>query len=826
MEHSYGFEQHVAQQSRRDKLRVPQNYLRVVGELSSNSGEQLGFQNSVHSGLDLDLVRIQSFNKNAILPHDLSSFPAEMINFSRDSNVLSDQRHIMLRQEPEDPAQCSRQILADASLGSFANSLLKASGEIMNNSLGDWVVNCGSNSLGGEMLNEEVTDSTVYSLKPTCIGFQTSTSFNNPSNEAFIQDGQKRVAGELHLPPIYQNSLQGVTSASIGTQDMEMTSIVQHNFTEINQTGSCEGSGNELALLPVYRDQPNVLPYDSTGSWTDRTFYNCRSWTGELGSIARKTGEELRTFMSDSNPQGLSLSLSSNPPSKLPTAQFEESEELQENMTVLKNPQESKSGKSESFCRLPNPTSIGNKNHGKSLQDAMGAPMNTYRNTGPLGPFTGYATILKSSKFLKPAQLLLDEFCGSNGQKFVQPYEVFEKTSGEVGPSAVHSAFRNEVFKENSSCAEASTFCGSNETNVSGVGSISSESHQPEYQQKKAKLLYILEEVCRRYKQYHQQMQMVVSSFESVAGLSSATPYISLALKTVSRHFRCLKNAISEQLKYLRKVLGEDLSSPSAGTSGSKGDANSARLKYMEQSFQKQKSGMVNMGFLESQHVWRPQRGLPERAVAILRAWLFEHFLHPYPTDTDKHMLATQTGLSRNQVSNWFINARVRVWKPMVEEIHMLETKGMAEMNNKSHGTKDGSSTIENTAGWISSEQQPLKNHGVANEIASHHLQCLGVDSSSGDRNGVGSSNQQCDQDKQSKLDRGIQSNMEGELMGFMPYRASPAEVGGLGSVSLTLGLRHRVESAHHQQQHHQLQQQDDQLIRHYGGQMIHDFVG
>lgn len=27
------------------------------------------------------------------------------------------------------------------------------------------------------------------------------------------------------------------------------------------------------------------------------------------------------------------------------------------------------------------------------------------------------------------------------------------------------------------------------------------------------------------------------------------------------------------------------------------------------------------------------------------------------------------------QVSNWFINARVRLWKPMVEEIHALETR-------------------------------------------------------------------------------------------------------------------------------------------------------
>ena len=135
--------------------------------------------------------------------------------------------------------------------------------------------------------------------------------------------------------------------------------------------------------------------------------------------------------------------------------------------------------------------------------------------------------------------------------------------------------------------------------------------------------------VCRRYKQYHQQMQMVVSSFETVAGLSSATPYISLALKSVSRHFRSLKNAISDQLKHIRRTLGEDLSSPTTGASSSKVDTSTSRLKYLDQSLQRHKYGGGNVGFLETQHVWRPQRGLPERSVAILRAWLFEHFLHP-----------------------------------------------------------------------------------------------------------------------------------------------------------------------------------------------------
>lgn len=34
------------------------------------------------------------------------------------------------------------------------------------------------------------------------------------------------------------------------------------------------------------------------------------------------------------------------------------------------------------------------------------------RSLVPLGPFTGYASILMRSKFLRPAQQLLDDFCG------------------------------------------------------------------------------------------------------------------------------------------------------------------------------------------------------------------------------------------------------------------------------------------------------------------------------------------------------------------------------------------------------------------------------
>ncbi|MCO5605371.1 hypothetical protein L7F22_059554 [Adiantum nelumboides] len=48
-----------------------------------------------------------------------------------------------------------------------------------------------------------------------------------------------------------------------------------------------------------------------------------------------------------------------------------------------------------------------------------------------------------------------------------------------------------------------------------------------------------------------------------------------------------------------------------------------------------------------------------------------------YPKDSEKAMLARLTGLSRNQVSNWFINARVRLWKPMIEEMYIEEGKAL-----------------------------------------------------------------------------------------------------------------------------------------------------
>lgn len=66
----------------------------------------------------------------------------------------------------------------------------------------------------------------------------------------------------------------------------------------------------------------------------------------------------------------------------------------------------------------------------------------------------------------------------------------------------------------------------------------------------------------------------------------------------------------------------------------------------------------------------KKRRGtLPKSAISIMRKWLFDHFSHPYPSEDEKQALAEQTGLKAVQVNYWFINARVRIWRPMIESL-------------------------------------------------------------------------------------------------------------------------------------------------------------
>ncbi|KAK1572209.1 hypothetical protein Q3G72_029139 [Acer saccharum] len=277
------------------------------------------------------------------------------------------------------------------------------------------------------------------------------------------------------------------------------------------------------------------------------------------------------------------------------------------------------------------------------LGDYFLKQQNTTSSSVPLGPFTGYASILMRSRFLKPAQQILDDFCGgfysceaiilsSDSHHHQVDYGGFNE-SGVASPFGANTGFHQCSILDASS-------------SPSDVGGWSAGDGK----------------VYRKYKLYCQQIQSVVASFETVAGLGNAAPYISTAFKAISKHFSYLKNAIIDQIQVPGKTIGDR----------NVGKDKIPGLLLAEQGIHCSQKPEKNQRYLQYP-VWRTQRGLPEHAVSVLKTWLFENFLHPYPTDSEKQILSQQTGLSRTQVSNWFINARVRLWKPMVEEIHKLE---------------------------------------------------------------------------------------------------------------------------------------------------------
>ncbi|AWU73444.1 hypothetical protein CAS74_001246 [Pichia kudriavzevii] len=64
----------------------------------------------------------------------------------------------------------------------------------------------------------------------------------------------------------------------------------------------------------------------------------------------------------------------------------------------------------------------------------------------------------------------------------------------------------------------------------------------------------------------------------------------------------------------------------------------------------------------------KKRSNLPKQATAVLLTWLVDNINHPYPNSKEKVELMRKTGLTPQQLSNWFINARRR-------KIQMLKEK-------------------------------------------------------------------------------------------------------------------------------------------------------
>ncbi|KAF7279071.1 hypothetical protein GWI33_007704 [Rhynchophorus ferrugineus] len=100
------------------------------------------------------------------------------------------------------------------------------------------------------------------------------------------------------------------------------------------------------------------------------------------------------------------------------------------------------------------------------------------------------------------------------------------------------------------------------------------------------------------------------------------------------------------------------------------------------------------------------KRGIfPKVATNILRAWLFQHLTHPYPSEDQKKQLAQDTGLTILQVNNWFINARRRIVQPMIDQ--------------SNRAGPSGAYSPDGTMGYMMGEQQMI--HRPPGEPAFHN---------------------------------------------------------------------------------------------------------
>ena len=67
----------------------------------------------------------------------------------------------------------------------------------------------------------------------------------------------------------------------------------------------------------------------------------------------------------------------------------------------------------------------------------------------------------------------------------------------------------------------------------------------------------------------------------------------------------------------------------------------------------------------------------------VLKRWIVEHFDAPWPTPAEKRRLAELTGFSVAKISNFFINARVRLWRPLVMELGEELEQASARLGTK-----------------------------------------------------------------------------------------------------------------------------------------------
>ncbi|XP_040377018.1 homeobox protein ATH1-like isoform X2 [Oryza brachyantha] len=300
-------------------------------------------------------------------------------------------------------------------------------------------------------------------------------------------------------------------------------------------------------------------------------------------------------------------------------------------------------------------------------------------------PATNFAAVVARSRYAAFAQQVLNDAVGC----------VLAGVA-DAAAAAADSASAVDSGSRPSSCSVAGAPSSAVSSNNQLIAASSGEHPHGgggDAQRLRSELLSMLQLMDHKYNQCLDEIQSTTARFNSLthaaeraAGMGSGGGGGSICAPFAHR-------AVSAMYYGLRRrIAGEIMAAAPAGAGMAcrrGGESSSAVTGERERSWESafiQKHWAVQQLRRGEQQCWRPQRGLPEKSVAVLKAWMFENFLRPYPKDSEKEMLAARSGLSRNQVSNWFINARVRLWKPMIEE--------MCEELKRSSGASGGSQAL------------------------------------------------------------------------------------------------------------------------------------
>ena len=121
-------------------------------------------------------------------------------------------------------------------------------------------------------------------------------------------------------------------------------------------------------------------------------------------------------------------------------------------------------------------------------------------------------------------------------------------------------------------------------------------------------------QVDNQYNQCLDEIHTVVSAFHAATELD---PHVHshFALQTISLLYKDLRERISNYILSIGANFGNSCSEE--------------KEKSVETSFIQKQWALQQLKRKDHQ-LWRPQRGLPESSVSVLRAWMFQNFLHPW----------------------------------------------------------------------------------------------------------------------------------------------------------------------------------------------------